>query len=425
MNAPTLHVFDCPSCGAPLPPAADGAHVACSYCGEETVVESGGAAMLRERASREEAEALFATLGQPPSWSQRVAAFLVKPKLWLFGFPVLLYGLVLASEGPQHAVESLWESLRHERLRHVASPVVAWILTSGFTATVVVALLVWSLLGERVDARRDLQAALACKPPAIDGGPGSCRHCDAPLELPPGALGVRCRYCGADNLVLVPKPWAARAKKLATSLRLSTKLARERDAVGRRQVRRAALWRVPLVAAMLALVGVPAVLRQTKAGWGDFRFRAANGVAVDQLVVHRDHAEPTHALRGFARCDDPRARAALASEARLSAEASDWCDGRGCTLAAMFALSRGERLRLVWAAPGDAHVRFALAPREYLGGDLVLWDGFGDEVLARDLAPGPAGSTAVEIPIATSGWYKLDLRAAAKTAVEPCVVPAP
>jgi hypothetical protein len=90
----------------------------------------------------------------------------------------------------------------------------------------------------------------------------------------------------------------------------------------------------------------------------------------------------------------------------------------------MFALSHGDRLRLVWAAPGQAHVRVALGPPDYLGNDLVLWDGFGDAVLEQDVVPGAAGASAVEVPIAISGWYKVDLRGAADVAIEPCVVPA-
>ena len=142
----------------------------CTFCGESTTTEPGGAAMRREQESRKEAEALFASLGRGPSWSQRAAAFLVKPKLWLFGYPLLLYALMRASQAPERAVWSWWEAHRHERLLHVVSPVSGWMLSMAFVATIVVTVLVWSLFGERVDARRELQAALACKPPETEGG---------------------------------------------------------------------------------------------------------------------------------------------------------------------------------------------------------------------------------------------------------------
>lgn len=421
---PALHVLDCPTCGAPLPAAAEDERVTCTFCGAATTTEPGGAAMRRERESRKEAEALFASLGRGPSWSQRVAAFLVKPKLWLFGYPVLLYVLMRASQVPEHAIWSWWEAHRHERLAHVASPVTGWLLNIGFVAAIVVGVLVWSLFGERVDARRDLQAALACKPPETTGGRARCRSCEAPLDVAAGALGARCDYCGADNLLHIPPSWARRAAKLEIQLRLNTKTAREREAVGRRRVWRAALWRVPLVLAMLALVAIPAARRWRMAGWDDFRLKAVQRVGVARLVLHGGQDTPTHELHSYARCDDEHARQTVFDDARLAVDASHWCDRSGCKLAAMFALTRGERLRLVWATPGQARVHVALAPPEYLGDDLVLWDGFGDAVLERDLAPSPDGTTAAEVPIATSGWYKLDLRGDAELAIEPCVVPA-
>lgn len=422
---PVLLVLDCPSCGAPLPAALSGALVACTHCGEATTTEPGGAAMRREQASREEAERLFASLGHGPSWSQRVAAFLVKPMLWLFGFPVLLYALMRASQVPERALASFWEAHRHERLLHVVSPVAGWLLNIGFVAGIVVAVLVWSLFGERVDARRDLQAALACKPPETAGGKARCRWCEAPLDVAAGSLGVRCAHCGADNLLRIPPAWTRRAEKLEAQLRLGANVARERDAVGRRRVRRAALWRVPFVLGVLALVAVPAFRSRRAEGWDDYRLKVENRVGVSRLVVHQPGDMPTHELHGYAQCDDAHARRTVFADAQLATQASRWCDRTGCKLAAMFALSRGDRLRLVWATPGPAQVRVALAPATYYGGDLVLADGFGDTVLEQEVAPGAIGTTAIEVPIALSGWYKLDWRAAAETAIEPCVVSAP
>lgn len=421
---PTLHVLDCPTCGAPLPSASENERVTCTFCGEATTTEPGGAAMRREQASRKEAEALFASLGRGPSWSQRVAAFLVNPKLWLFGYPLLLYVLMRVSQVPEHAIWSWWEARRHERLAHVASPVTGWLLNIGFVAAIVVGVLVWSLFGERIDARRDLQAALASKPPETAGGKARCRSCEAPLDVAAGSLGARCTYCGADNLLQIPPSWARRAAKLEIQLRLTAETAREREAAGRRRVWHAALWRVPLVLAMLALVAIPAARRRRMAGWDDFRWKAAQRVGVSRLVLHVERDTPTHELHSYARCDDEPARQAVFDDARLAADASRWCDRSGCKLAVMFALTRGERLRLVWTTPGHAHVRVALAPPEYLGDDLVLWDGFGDTVIEQAMAPNLVGATATEVPIATSGWYKLDLRGDAELAIEPCIVPA-
>ncbi len=48
-----------------------------------------------------------------------------------------------------------------------------------------------------------LQEALGARPPAQPGGAATCRDCGAALDVPPGALGVRCMYCRTDNLVQV------------------------------------------------------------------------------------------------------------------------------------------------------------------------------------------------------------------------------
>jgi hypothetical protein len=54
----------------------------------------------------------------------------------------------------------------------------------------------------------ELQAKLSAQPPAADGTCG-CRNCGAPLDARPGALATRCIYCSAENLLSVPKAYAA------------------------------------------------------------------------------------------------------------------------------------------------------------------------------------------------------------------------
>jgi DNA-directed RNA polymerase subunit RPC12/RpoP len=219
-----LRVYDCPHCGAPLPPSGLDATVQCTSCGKQTTLESGSDAVRREEKSRGEAEALFARLGQPPRWAQRVAARLVDWRLWIVGFPFLVGILVKIGTQPRAWIEEGYEHFFHARMLHVMSPVVGWLSTSVFIVATILGLLIWSLLGERVDARRDLQAMLAAKPPRTEGGAARCRKCDAPLEVTAGTLGTRCPYCGADNLLVLPTSWIARARKSDVELRLTTKL---------------------------------------------------------------------------------------------------------------------------------------------------------------------------------------------------------
>jgi LSD1 subclass zinc finger protein len=423
----TTRVFDCPSCGAPLPAASDGEHVTCAACGHATVIESGGgAAVLREQASRLEAETLFATLGAPPSWSQKVAVMLVNKWLWIVGLPFMVALTLRASQIPVRAVLRLWERVSHERVVHTASPVIGWLLNTGWLAVIVIGLLVWSLLGERIDARRDLQAALASQPPKTEGGPSLCRHCGAPLEVAPGALGVRCPHCGADNLVMIPASWVAKAGKITMALQLSTHVAATRRDEGRRRLRRAALWRAPFALGVLALVSVPAYGRRTLAGWKTFRPDAdadadADGTGAYLLARKIDHGVD-HDIRLLPRCS---ARPAYLRKSRLATDDSAYCELGVCDGVAMLALARGETLRLIWSTPAPADLRLALAPIDYLGGVAVLWDSFGDEVARRSLPIGAADTTALDLPVAISGWYKLDLIGKPGPTVELCTVAAP
>ena len=415
-----VRVFECPGCGAPLPAAADGEHVTCAYCRKATVIDYSGAAMVREQASRREAEALYATLGQPPSWSQRVAVVLTNGWLWLFGMPFMLALLLRIAAVPRQAIDAAWEASRHERLHHVAAPLLGWLLDVGWPAGAILFLLVWSLFGERIDARRDLQAALASKPPRTEGGPSVCRQCDAALEVAPGALGARCAFCGADNLVQVPAAWIKRAARLDVKLRLSAGVARERAKEGARRVRRAARWRLPCVLIVLAIVSLPTAKVARRATWASMRYDAKARVGIYELATWRDHEAPAGSLRSFAACDDAHAREKLLRDSRLATDSSRWCLDIGCTGVAMVPLAKGERLRLAWLTSEHASVRVALGPRDYAGGVAVLWDGFGEEIAATTLPDGT-----LEYPAAISGWYKVQLRGTPGVAVEPCVVAAP
>jgi hypothetical protein len=379
--------------------------------------------MVREQQSRKQAETLFATLGAAPSWSQRVAVVLVNKWLWLLGLPFMLAIVVRVANIPERALEHWWEGHRHARLLHVVSPVAAWLLTVGWVSGLMIALLVWSLFGERVDARRDLQAALASKPPTTAGGAASCRHCNAPLVVAPGALGARCEHCGADNLVQIPAEWASRARAIDATMRLDVELARAHAAEGRRRVRHAIAWRVPFVVIALLWVGWPAYNRRHRAGWDDLRFHRENVSGVYLLALHRDHDEPDRELHDIAQCSDTHARGILLHDTKLGTESSQWCDATTCTTAAVFALSAGDHLRLSWVAgDGAATARVALGPDDYLGGVGVLYDGFGDAVVDAPLANGHPGDLALDVAIAISGWYKLDLRGPRGVVVEPCVV---
>lgn len=68
---------------------------------------------------------------------------------------------------------------------------------------------------ERIALRRRLQAELVAQPPSHADGPALCRECGAALTVPATAFGVRCDYCGADNLVALPSWLVSQSKQVA------------------------------------------------------------------------------------------------------------------------------------------------------------------------------------------------------------------
>jgi LSD1 subclass zinc finger protein len=410
------HLVECSQCGAPLPASTGGAAVTCASCGHVTAIGDADAAMAKAKASRADAEALYATLGAPPTISQRIAVVLVNKWAWIAGLPfmyalVAWFGRMLA-----HLIEAIYEHVVHARLLHVATPPVIWLLTMGSAAVVMFAILVWSLFGERVDARRDLQAALASVPPETEGGPARCRHCSAPLVIPAGALGVRCDHCGADNLVQIPADWIKPATKLAADLQLGAAAARAHAAESRRRVRRAAMWRVPIALGVLALAVVPALTSLAPSDFSRQHYAGGATPGTYGVMYHLDHGRLGHELRPYAAC----AMAPLPKQL-LESDASRWCertDGGGtCDTVAVFALTRGETFVLAWSARGAGSARLVLAPR-YDDAVSAMYIGYlGDE----PLKPLATGANALEVPIEISGWYRLDLTTDRGAVVVPCV----
>jgi DNA-directed RNA polymerase subunit RPC12/RpoP len=402
-----LRVYECPSCGAPLPPTGMDTHVACTACGKQTKIESGSDAVLREQKSRADAETLFAKLGRPPRWSQRFATYLVSWKIWVFGFPFALGLVVTIADKPRDWLLAGWEAVFHARLLNVASPFVGSVISHGFTVGILIALLVWSLLGERIDARRDLQAMLAAKPPETAGGATRCRKCDAPLEVAAGALGARCAYCGTDNLVVLPAEWISRARRGAVELRLTMRLARERAKAGRRRLWRASAWRAPLVLGLLAWLVWPRSYLSYFAKWSEMR--SDDDHLVVYLLARKDSVRQE--LRAITTCDRHKQL-----DPPLDTASSKWCNKTECEAVAAFPLRHGEELHLVRETAGDASVRIAIGERWSSGGYALLRDDTGDEIANQQL---PEHELVQKIAI--SGWYQVNLRGMSGVVVQPCV----
>lgn len=407
-------VFGCPRCGAPLPRAKDGEDVTCAFCHEATKVVFEGAMLEREQASRREAEKLFAEIGPPPSTSQRIAVALVNPWLWLLGAPFLVSLFIVVGRLLMGWIGKLWELFTHERLLHVLPPRVAFALSFGITALLPAAILIWSLFGERVSARRELQAALAAKPPSTEGGRAACRVCGAPLDFEPGALGRRCAHCGADNLVAIPASWAAKAKRIEADLRLTMATVTARRAESRRRVRRAAMWRLPFVAGLTGIV-VYLGLHSGLVSFGELAYDASRGAGLFRLAEwHPDYLGRTVQL--FAACDAPNPpKDSLVGPARSGYQTA----GTWQTHLAV-PLRRGERLQLRWERPGEVEVEVVVENAEGVG--LPSFAPLsGDPIASKTLAP--AEPIALDVLAPTTAFYDVELVGDREATLRLCVVP--
>jgi DNA-directed RNA polymerase subunit RPC12/RpoP len=197
-----LKVLECPGCKAPVP-LTDGEGAACPHCGGDVRFPPAYVALRRanalDKASRAEAERLFSTLSKPAPLAARVAAAIVDQPMigfwFFFGAPVGIAGILagLALDGVAARV-----------LGYPSADDVPFAFTLGaiFAAIFLLAFVPRAFgifANRRATARRVLSEGLACRPPAMPGGPSRCRECDAPIDLPDGALVARCPYCGADN----------------------------------------------------------------------------------------------------------------------------------------------------------------------------------------------------------------------------------
>lgn len=295
-GAPPLAVkpLACPACNGAVP-LVDAAETKCPYCSARVAIPEEHRALRAALQSRAEqmalVEAEYRRIGKPPGALLRLAAGAAEGSLkvivaiatgflalWaaLLGFVwdllkdidelwILLVVLVLPFValyfvllGAAHALRALAPVLGVDVIDRYG-------LAGGF---VLLAILVWLLFPvtiatrDYLDAwagvRRRMQTCLAAKPPKIPGGPAGCRRCGAALEVPPHALGVRCAYCNADNLVALPPRWVANAARASSQLHMQVSSAIAEERAVRSKARRTAV----------AVLGWSLLLLPVSAGFG-------------------------------------------------------------------------------------------------------------------------------------------------------------
>jgi LSD1 subclass zinc finger protein len=209
---PALEPLRCPSCSAPVP-LGTGDVATCAFCHAEVPLPEPYRklrdAEREQSADRADAERLYASLGNPSTaldwWVQVTTA----------GASVVF--MIVFAIVSVCAVLSFLAGFALELVLHWIAPLIGIDFIDRFGggttyAAFAIALVAFVLfpiwlngyLQASGEIRKTLQGSLAARAPQRPGFPATCRMCGAALDVPPGALGVRCAYCQADNLVAVP-----------------------------------------------------------------------------------------------------------------------------------------------------------------------------------------------------------------------------
>lgn len=202
----------CPACGGAVP-LGDGDELECPYCQARVPVPADYRALRdaeREHsADRAHAAALYEKLGHAPgpllqrwvrmSLPMYEGAARVLRLGWLAVFVVLVSVAIVGHWVAPYIGVDFVDLVGGKRLYGGIALV--------FAVLVVMPVALASYLDHFVRSRGSLQRSLAAAMPEQPGGPSLCRNCGAPLHVAAGALGVRCVYCGSDNLVALPHDW--------------------------------------------------------------------------------------------------------------------------------------------------------------------------------------------------------------------------
>jgi DNA-directed RNA polymerase subunit RPC12/RpoP len=363
---PQLDVLRCQGCSAPLA-LADAATIRCPSCGSETAVPAAHREafekMHHDSASRNEANALYARLGRPPRMLRVIGvmfdpsgvtrpltgarSLLLRGIGWYYKWVLLVFGPFIMLVAAILAINLLMRAIGAHYHANVIETLPAstrdWI-QMPIPVAAALAGTALGVYGRRTAiSRQRLQAALAALAPQHEGGPSSCRACGAPLSVTGEALGVRCIYCGADNLVALPQAWLARlgAKTAAVDREITvagSELARQQA-----QLRRSLWIRVgavvifvgAIVAIGLATGSDSPRTESVPPSWPPFADDPRPLVRRDVELVHgqRVLSDKIKTLAFAGKCPAPMLTLGIPGED---------CDGGTCTLRLYAALRAGE-----------------------------------------------------------------------------------
>ncbi|HEY4122616.1 MAG TPA: hypothetical protein VGM56_32350 [Byssovorax sp.] len=404
-----LERLTCGACGAPVP-LADAAVVRCPHCAAPVEIpEAHRRAFTLERkdsASRAEAHMLYAELGVPPGRLLRACAVAFNG-WWLVlggGFVMMCASLfvvdftffMLGDAFHENVVETMPQ--RDQRALQFP-PAIA-------LAAVGAALGVYGR--RRARSRQRLQAALAARPPEITGGPATCRACGAPLTVPDGALGVRCVYCGSDNLVALPSSWIAKASADVAAVDAEIEGARAELLAEQRRLRRGLVLHVGGITAgfglffLACMAGTPA--RATAAGvvppsYADF-------TGEPRALARRGFDDSVHALATNALLSPRYERIDFAAACPVGAAPLELgprdCDAKGCVVRLYAALHEGDRAVVTFTGLAS-RAKLAVSRHRMLKWPTRADQPFGAHVAGLDVVPGAPTSFVAR----WTAWHEL------------------
>jgi hypothetical protein len=130
----------------------------------------------------------------------------------LFGLFIGIIAVPLAWEWMLHALADRLHTDLVDRLSGFGAHLLLGVVV---LVIIVVPIALSAYADDLIGVRAKLVGIFSSRPPSRPGGPARCRHCDAPLDVPANALGVRCLFCSTDNLVAVTARAARKASKSA------------------------------------------------------------------------------------------------------------------------------------------------------------------------------------------------------------------
>jgi DNA-directed RNA polymerase subunit RPC12/RpoP len=399
MTQATLAVLACASCGAHVAVSREKT-THCDHCGHDTEVPETYRAALDNAQREVEADALtqtaFATLGTEPAWPLR-AIGVISSSWW--AIPILflvVFDIVI------DLVDSLFDHIRPW------FGVNAWdwfttpersILVWGSAIFMMTMLVVLGAFGlRRATDVSKLQAALAAKPPAREGGASCCRECGAPLTIPKNALGVRCVYCKTDNLVALSKVDVARARGATKEVAREAKDALSDHRGETRKLRIRLAVRLAVIAVLASWILSSPIRNESTEKTGDFALRYAlkhPRELFDQKITYTEFGNAPHPPSPKVPVDR------CASTWGINRE-DMFCKDDACYGGWFVALAKGETLTLTFDHPAATSLYAHNDDRGWIAayGDFTDW---GSEVAKANGAAGQLLSTKAKY----TSWYRI------------------